>query len=172
MVVTELACCVALPTKLFCSLMVGSAIIIFWEELSQMYAWLNGYKYRCQRLMFWQFKHFKHTAHWDDCETSPIRVFRSIYPELVPLKFSQSWCSLEHLTWASKTSISGADLPTKVPSGCLGPGWDSPGHVHRDSFCPGRKDKAPPRLWSPSAVAAAGDPFTVWFATVPTSQLS
>jgi len=36
------ACCVALPTKVFCRLIVGSAMIMFCVELSQVYAWLNG----------------------------------------------------------------------------------------------------------------------------------
>ena len=31
---------------------------------------------------------------------------------------------------ASNTSISGADLPTYVPSLAIGPGWDSPLQVH------------------------------------------
>jgi len=76
------------------------------------------------------------------------------------------------LTCASKTSISGADRPTKVPSECIGPGWSSSPHVHRDSLCPGRYDRIPPRLWSPSTVAAVGCPLIVWLATVPTSQVS
>ena len=56
-------------------------------------------------------------------------------------------------TWASMTSISGADRPTNVPSECIGPGCDSPAHVHLDRRCPGKNERAPPTDPSPLTVA-------------------
>lgn len=161
-------------------------MIMFCVELSQVYAWLNG----C-----WISKAIRQ-CHRGACTyvlpTVPtathLQLNCSDWPTLSEVRYpgtgprqqghKKTSCVRTNtygeklLTWASNTSISGADLPTKVPSVCVGPGWSSPPHVHRDNFCPGRYDRIPPRLWSPSTVAAAGCPLIVWLATVPTSQVS
>lgn len=90
-----------------------------------------------------------HCALWDTCATRGVPVI----------------C-------ASNMSISGAALPTKLPSLCLGPGCVSPGQVHRESFCPGRKERIPSCPVSPLTCAAAGRLLMVWFATVPISHVS
>jgi len=74
-------------------------------------------------------------------------------------------------TVASKTSISGAERPTQVPSSCLGPGWlVSSVQVQRERRWPGRKDSLPSKRGSP--LVGTGPPGRVWLARVPSSQTS
>lgn len=76
------------------------------------------------------------TAHCPDWETWPVSGVPVIYKRVT---VSDSYTTPdESPTCASKISISGAERPTYVPSEWTGPGWDSPGHVHLDNFCPGR----------------------------------
>jgi len=109
---------------------------------------------------------------------SPLRWLRDLAHKGTLVDLQRDYISIQRgevsasLTWASNTSISGADRPTKVPSECVGPGWFSPGQVHLDSRWPGRYDKAPPKSGSPPTVAATGRPFTVWLGAVPTSHVS
>lgn len=78
---------------------------------------------------------------------------------------------MNYHTCDSKTSISGADRPTYVPSECTGPGCDSPLQVHLDKRWPGRYESALLSYGLP-VTAAAGALLIVWLGAVPTSQAS
>lgn len=127
------------------------------EALFHLYAALNG----CT----------VHQHHQKDCDEQTLTAHCALC-DTCPTSTPPTSPGAPSVTCASNTSISGAARPTNVPSLCTGPGWLSPAHVQRDSFCPGRYESTPPFPASPLIVAATGCPLMDWFLTVPMSHAS